>query len=58
MPGQSAHPAEYFKRPHIEVRTLPAPRCDQPIDLVLHSGQCSGCVDVKSLDIHSLDIKI
>jgi hypothetical protein len=58
MPGQSADPAEHFERFHVEVRALPAPRCDQPIDLVLHGDQCSGCVDVKSLDVKSLDVEI
>jgi hypothetical protein len=58
VPGQSAHPAEHLERFHVEVRALPAPRSDQPIDLVLHGDQCSGCVDMKSLDVKSLDVEI
>src|SRR5690606_30194721 len=57
MPGEPAHPAEHFEWFHVEVRALPAPRCDQPIDLVLHGDQCSGCVDVKSRDVESLDVE-
>ena len=57
VPGQPAHPAEHLEWFHVEVRALPAPRCDQPIDLVLHGDQCSGCVDMKSLDVKSLDVK-
>jgi hypothetical protein len=55
VPGQPAHPAEHLERFHVEVRALPAPRSDQPIDLVLHDDQCSGCVDMKSLDVELLD---
>ncbi|GHG16422.1 hypothetical protein GCM10018777_32740 [Streptomyces albogriseolus] len=58
VPGQSADPAEHLERFHVEVRALPAPRCDQPIDLVLHKDQCSGCVDVKSLDVKYLDVEM
>ncbi|BBC33803.1 hypothetical protein SGFS_050970 [Streptomyces graminofaciens] len=57
MPGESAHPAQYFQRLHVEVGALPAPRCDQPIDLVLHDDQCNGCVDMKSLGIKLLVVK-
>ena len=51
VPGQPAHPAEHLQRLHVEVRALAAPRSDQPVDLVLHGDQCSGSVDMKSLDV-------
>ncbi|GAA2908739.1 hypothetical protein GCM10020221_01030 [Streptomyces thioluteus] len=34
--SEPADPAEHLQRLHVEVRALPAPCCDQPIDLVLH----------------------
>ena len=54
VPGQSAHPAEHLERFHVEVRALPAPRSDQPIDLVLHVDQCNRSLDMKSLGFKSL----
>ena len=51
MAGEPGDAAEHLERFHVEVGALPAPCCDQSIDLVLHVDQCRGSVDVKSLDV-------
>ncbi|GAA1532521.1 hypothetical protein GCM10009730_47310 [Streptomyces albidochromogenes] len=54
-PGDTAEDLEWF---HVEVGALAAPCSDQSVDLVLHGDQCSWSVDMKSLGVKSLDIKI
>lgn len=58
MTRQPADPTEHLEGLHVEVRALSAPRCDQPVDLVLHDDQSSGSLDMKSLEFNYLDIEI
>ncbi|CAM5371413.1 hypothetical protein SBADM41S_05974 [Streptomyces badius] len=53
--GDAAEHLEWF---HVEVGALAAPCSDQSVDLVLHVDQCRGSLDMKSLEIKRLDIKI
>ncbi|GLX20970.1 hypothetical protein Slala01_46140 [Streptomyces lavendulae subsp. lavendulae] len=55
---EPADAAEHFERFHVEVRALSPPCRDQSVDLVLHADQCTGSVDMKSLQIENLDIEI